>query len=146
MSATITRLVKAPTSLQWWEWMKLAGALAMMLLLATLVNGVVSSPFVVAVVLHVALDFSLQSDEVAMRKGERGKHLLLHALAAGGLPTAVAGLFVGPAAVLTGTAIGVISHYAVDWTRKFGLRQEALAGLLDQACNLLAILVLTLAD
>ena len=121
MSATITRLVRTPTSLQWWEWFRLAGALALVALLVALIHRVVLSPFVVAVVLHVTLDFTIQSDEVAARKGERGKYLLLHALAAGGLPMAISGLFVGPAAVLTGAVAGIVSHYAIDWTRKFGL-------------------------
>ena len=142
MSATISRLLRSPTSLQWWEWFRLAGTLAIVSLLVTLICGVVPSPFVVAVVLHVTLDFTVQSDEVALRKGERGKHLLLHALAAGGLPMAISGLFVGPAAVLTGTAAGIISHYAVDWTRKFGLRcwWEGVAA--DQLCHLIVMALL----
>ena len=74
-----------------------------------------------------------------------GRHLLVHALAAGGLPLAVAGLGTGnPVAVVTWTAVGAASHYAVDWTHKFGLQQVALAVVLDQACHLLTILVLVL--
>jgi hypothetical protein len=73
------------------------------------------------------------------------RHLLVHALAAGGLPLAVAGLLTqNPLAVVTWMVAGAISHYAVDWTRKFGLRQVALAITLDQICHLLTILVLVL--
>jgi hypothetical protein len=58
---------------------------------------------------------------------------------------AVAGLVIGnPVAVIICTAVSAASHYAVDWTRKFGLRQMALAVVLDQACHLLTILVLVL--
>ena len=49
-----------------------------------------------------------------------------------------------PVAVVACTAVGAVSHYAVDWKRKFGLRQMALAIVLDQACHLLTILVLVL--
>jgi hypothetical protein len=57
----------------------------------------------------------------------------------------VAGLLTGnPVAVVIWTVAGAISHYVVDWTRKFGLRQVALAAGSDQACHLLTILVLVL--
>jgi hypothetical protein len=99
----------------------------------------------VALTLHVAADFTFQSPETALRKAECRRHLLVHALAAGGLPLAVAGLLTGnPLAVVTWMVAGAISHYLVDWTRKFGLRQGALAVILDQACHLLTILVLVL--
>ncbi len=142
MSATVTRLVNAPTCLQWWEWFKLAGALALLSLLATLVNGIVPSPFVVALVLHIALDFTLQSDQVAIHKPECGKYLLLHALAAGGLPMAIGGLFVGPATALIGAVVGAVSHYAVDWTRKFGLPAWWKGIAADQLCHLIVVALL----
>jgi hypothetical protein len=100
---------------------------------------------VVALVLHIAADFTLQSAETARGKGERGRHLLVHALAAGGFPLAVAGLVTGqPATVIAWATAGAASHYAVDWTRKFGLRQLWPGVILDQAGHLLIILVLAL--
>jgi hypothetical protein len=141
---TLTRL-RSPSLLQWWEWAQVMGAAGLVALAILLMTDYVPHLAAVAVLLHVAADFTFQSSETALRKGERGRHLLVHALAAGGLPLAFAGLVTGNAvAVVTWTAVGVASHYAVDWTRKFGLRQMALAVVLDQACHLLTILVLVL--
>jgi hypothetical protein len=109
------------------------------------VAGYVPHPAAVALLLHVAADFTFQSPQTVLRKEERGRHLLVHALTAGGLPLAVAGLMTGnPVAVVTWSSVGALSHYFVDWTRKFGLRQAALAAGSDQACHLLTILILVL--
>lgn len=98
-----------------------------------------------ALTLHVAANITFQSTETGLRKRERRHFLLIHALAAGGLPLAAAGLAVGnPVAVLVWTPVGVASHYAVDWTRKFGLRQVVPAAALDQTCHTLTILALIL--
>jgi hypothetical protein len=121
------------------------GAAGLVALAILFMAGYVPHPAAVAVLLHVAADFTFQSSETVLRKGERGRHLLVHALAAGGLPLAVAGLVTGnTVAVIICTAVSAASHYAVDWTRKLGLRQMALAVVLDQACHLLTILVLVL--
>ncbi len=131
--------------LEWWEWVEILGAAGLVALLILLITGRIPHPAVVALTLHVAADFTFQSPETALRKGECRRHLPVHALAAGGLPLAVAGLLTqNPLAVVTWTVAGAISHYVVDWTRKFGLRQVALAVTLDQACHLLTILVLVL--
>jgi hypothetical protein len=131
--------------LEWWNWVKISGAAGLIALLILLIAGRIPHPAVAALTLHVAADFTFQSPETALRKGECRRHLLVHALAAGGLPLAVAGLLTGnPLAVVTWMVAGAISHYVVDWTRKFGLRQVALATILDQACHLLTILVLVL--
>ena len=141
---TFARL-RTPSRLHWWEWGKIAGIVGLMALALLFVTGAVRHPAVVALLLHMASDFSFQSTETYLRKGERGRHLLMHALAAGGLPLAVAGLVTGnPLTVIAWTALGTAGHYAVDWTHKFGLRQKALAVLLDQACHLGTILVLTM--
>lgn len=135
-----------PLSLrEWWEWVEILGAAGLVGLLVLLLAGRIPHPALVALTIHVATDFTFQSPETALRKGECRRHLLVHALAAGGLPLAVAGLLTGnPAAVLIWATVGVASHYAVDWTRKFGLRQVALAASSDQACHLLTILALVL--
>jgi hypothetical protein len=141
---TLTRL-RSPSLLQWWEWAQVMGAAGLVALAILLMAGYVPHLTAVAVLLHVATDFTFQSSETALRKGESSRHLLIHALVAGGLPLAVAGLGTGnPVAVVTWTAVGAASHYAVDWTRKLGLQQVALAVVLDQACHLLTILVLVL--
>jgi hypothetical protein len=107
--------------------------------------GYVPHPAAAAVLVHVAADFTCQSTETAANKGERGRHLLVHACVAGGLPLAIAGLVAGnPVAVLTWMAVGIVGHYAVDWTRKFGLRSVVLGAILDQASHLSVILTLTL--
>lgn len=142
---TLIRL-RSPSLLQWWEWGQVLGTAGLVALATLLMAGYVLHPAAVAVLLHVAADFAFQSTETALRKGERGRHLLVHALVAGGLPLAVAGLVTGyPVAVVTWAAAGAASHYALDWTRKFGLRQVAAGVVLAQACHLLTILVLVLA-
>jgi hypothetical protein len=137
--------LRSPSLLRWWEWGKIIGAAGLTVLAILIAAGCVPHPAVVAMLLHVAADFTFQSPETALRKRERGRHLLVHALVAGGLPLAVAGLVAGnPRAVVIWTVVGVTSHYAVDWTRRFGLGQTALPIVLDQACHLLTILILVL--
>ena len=123
-----------PSLLEWWKWVEILGAAGLVALLILLIAGRIPHPAVVALMLHVAADFTFQSPETALRKAECRRLLLVHALAAGGLPLAVVIWMVA----------GAISHYMVDWTGKFGLRQVALAITLDQACHLLTILVLVL--
>ena len=137
--------LRSPSRLRWWEWGKIVGIIGLVALAILFVTGGTPHPAVVVVLLHIALDFTLQSPETCLRKGERGRCLLVHALAAGGLPPAVMSIVAGdPAAVLTWAVAGALSHYAVDWTHKFGLRQEVLAAFIDQACHLLTVLVLVL--
>ena len=131
--------------LLWWEWGKVTGGLGLVGLAVLLATGHVPSPVVAAIALHVAIDFTLQSEETALQKVARGRHLLIHSLIAGGIPLAVAGLMTeSPLTALLWVAVGVISHYAVDWTRRFGFRQVALVAISDQAGHLLAILLLVL--
>ena len=141
---TLARLVH-PTSLYWWEWVQLAGCAAMVALVVLLGAGCELHPALIAALLHLACDFTCQTAETAARKRERGWHLFCHALAAGGAPMAIAGIAAGRAgAILVWAAAGVVGHYAVDWTRKFGISRVLPAVLLDQACHLVLILVLTI--
>jgi hypothetical protein len=129
----------------YWKWGKFAGAVGLVVLAILWAINRVPHPAVVAILLHIAGDFTLQSPETARRKHERGRHLLVHALAAGGFPLAVAGFATGnPITVLIWTPIGVISHYIVDWTRRFGMEGKPRGVFFDQACHLLTILVLVL--
>jgi hypothetical protein len=131
--------------MEWWEWFKLLGALGLLALLPLLTLGASVPPLIVAAALHLAFDFTFQSGETAARKGERGRHLFVHALCAGALPHAVAGILTGnPSLVLVWASIGFISHFGIDWTRKFGVQSVALSATLDQAAHLL-VLVLTMA-
>jgi hypothetical protein len=145
MTAQTLAEPRSPAPLEWWEWVKILGAAGLVALLILLIAGRIPHPALVALTLHIAADFTFQSPETALRKGECRRHLLVHALAAGGLPLAVAGLLTqNPLAVVIWMVAGVISHYAVDWTRKFGLRHVGLAASSDQACHLLTILALVL--
>ena len=129
----------------YWKWGKFLGGVGLFVLAILLVTGHVPHPVVVAVLLHIAGDFTLQSPETAQRKHERGRHLLVHALVAGGLPLAAAGLAAGNlVAVLVWTAIGVVSHYIVDWTRRFGMEGRPWGVVFDQVCHLLIISALVL--
>lgn len=141
---TLIRL-RSPSVLEWWEWGNIIGAAGLVALAIITIAGYVPHPVLVALTLHVATDFTFQSPETALRKRESRHLLLIHALAAGGLPLAAAGLVAGNSvAVLIWAAVGVTSHYALDWTRKFGLRQTVLAVGLDQTCHVLTILILVL--
>ncbi len=58
---------------------------------------------------------------------------------------AVAGLMTGnPVTTLIWTVVSVSTHYAVDWTRRFGLEGTSWGVVLDQVCHLLVILALVL--
>jgi hypothetical protein len=143
---TLSRL-RSRVPLRWWEWGKLAGLASLVAWIALSIAGLNLHPAVVAVLLHVTLDFSLQTAETCARKREHGRHLLVHALAAGALPLAIAALVDGrPLAVITWSSASFLSHYAVDWTRKFGLRNQALGVALDQTCHALTIVALVLLD
>ena len=129
----------------YWKCGKFLGGAGLFVLAILLVTGHVPHPVVVAVLLHIAGDFTLQSPETAQRKHERGRHLLVHALAAGGLPLAAAGLAAGNlGTVLVWATIGIVSHYIVDWTRRFGMDGRPWGVIFDQACHLLIIFALVL--
>jgi hypothetical protein len=68
--------------------------------------------------LHIFADFACQSVETSERKKERGR-----------IAWAIA---------------GAIGHYAVDWTRKFGIQPIGLGAALDQLAHLAVILGLAL--
>jgi nucleotide-binding universal stress UspA family protein len=72
---TLTRL-RSPSLLQWWEWAQVMGVAGLVALAILLMAGYVPHLAAVAVLLHVAADFSFQSSETALRKGESGRHLL----------------------------------------------------------------------
>lgn len=136
------RRLSTPT---YWQCGKTVGVVGLVVLAIFLVAGHVPHPAVMVVLLHIAADFTLQSPETALCKHKRGRHLLVHALVAGGLPLAITGLVTrNPATVLIWTVIGVVSHYAVDWTRRFGLRDTPLGVVLDQVAHLAIILTLVL--
>jgi hypothetical protein len=129
----------------YWKCGKALGVVGIIVLAILHFTGHTPHLAAIAVILHVVSDFTAQSPETAERKPERGRHLLLHALTAGGIPLAVVGLMTGnPARALVWTVIGVASHYAVDWTRRFGLRDTPLGIVLDQSAHLLIILTLVL--
>lgn len=132
--------LRLPRTLQWWQWCKLGGIAALVALVATIF---VPHPLVVAIALHWICDLTVQSGETAMRKKDRGRHLALHSLVAG-LPMAIAGMMVSPLHVLVWATVGIISHYAVDWTRKFGLGETMVGFVVDQIAHLAAIVVIIL--
>jgi len=100
------------------------------------------APLVVAVALHLLLDFSLQS-EWATTKAHNRRALLAHSAIAGFLPLAGLGLAAGnPALALIGGLVGFVSHLAVDGSGKFGL--PLWPGLaVDQAAHLAVIVAVS---
>lgn len=142
MSVIVARFVKAPTSLEWWAYPSLAGMLGLAAVLGGLLAGGELSGWIVGLALHTVLDFTLQSDWIAMNKNDRGKALLFHAIIAGGLPGAMKGLMTGGlVGCLVGVVIGIASHYAIDYTRKFNCESVALGVILDQVAHLAILLV-----
>ena len=143
--STLVRFVSTPSRLHWWEWGRILGLAGVTSLAGMVLAGHVPPAAVIAVVLHVTGDFTVQSDETAARKGERGRHLLAHALVAGGLPLAVAGLAIGHLSIVLSWAVaGAASHYLIDWTRKFGIRSTLASVVLDQAAHVATILTVVL--
>ncbi len=129
----------------YWKCGKAIGVVGLVVLAILHFTGHTPHPAVIAVILHIVSDFTAQSSETAKRKTERGRHLLIHALVAGGIPLAVVGLMTeNPYTALVWTVIGATSHYAVDWTHRFGLRDTPLGIVLDQCTHLLIILTLVL--
>lgn len=145
MSSRAANQLRYLFHLPWWMWGKLAGAAGLATLAILLMMGVVPPAVVVAVLIHVAADFTFQSAETARLKGSSKRHLLVHALVAGGLPLALAGFLTGcPIVAIAGSVIGAIGHYVVDRTRKFGMPRLALGVALDQACHLMLAVILVL--
>ncbi len=96
------------------------------------------APLVVAVVLHLLLDFTLQTQWATTKATDR-RALLVHSLVAGFLPLAGLGLAAGdPGLALAGGLAGFASHLVIDGCDKFGLpRWPGL--VVDQACHLAVI-------
>lgn len=142
MSVIVARFVKAPISLQWWEYFKLVGIVALAAVLGGLLAGAELDGRVVGLAFHTVLDFTLQSNWVAANKGNRGKALLFHAIIAGGLPGAIKGMMSGGlVGCLIGVVLGTTSHYAIDYTRKFNCKSVAMGIVLDQVAHLAVLLV-----
>jgi len=135
MATTIKVLVTSPKELAWWQWMKLASAVALVLLAIALLIGVRVPLVVQRVVLHLALDFALQSQWVAAGKVQRKRALIVHSTIAA-LP-AIASESV--ATVILSLVTYSISHYAIDWTRKFGIENMKLGAIVDQAAHLIVL-------
>jgi hypothetical protein len=143
MSIHVLAQLRHPARVPWWCWIEIAGGAGLLALAVLLLLGRVPHPVAMAALLHLAADFTFQSPQTARLKARRDRHLLVHALVAGGLPLAVVALVArDPVAVLVWTALGAAAHYAVDWTRKFGLRRLVWGVLLDQGCHLVTLLLL----
>lgn len=144
-SRSILARLRYPLTLRWWEWGKIVGFVALVWLAVFILSGHIPSPVTLALVLHFAIDFTMQSPKMALRKVERGRYLVMHALIAGGLPLIIAGLLTGnPYIALIWMVIGAVSHWAVDWTRRFGIRNPLLAAFADQIGHLAVIVLLTI--
>jgi hypothetical protein len=145
MSMHALAQLRHPARVPWWRWIEIAGGVGLLVLVVLSVLGHVPHPVVMAALLHLAADFTFQSPQTARLKAQRDRHLLVHALVAGGLPLAIVALVArDPVAMLVWPAIGAAAHYAVDWTRKFGLRRLVWAVLLDQGCHLVTLSILVL--
>lgn len=120
----------------YWQWGKLAGLLALALLLLL---GPRAPRLVVALCLHLVLDFTLQSTQVALSKSRSKRALVCHALIAGTLPLLVAN-FADPATALASGLFGFLTHLLVDAANKFGLPEHA-GAFVDQALHVASLVV-----
>lgn len=112
----------------WWQWGKFLGAILSPLTLLGI-------PVMSALAAHLLCDFTLQTGEMSARKKEEFLPLLLHSIIAGGGPGFVAG-------GLRGMYIGIVTHYMIDATNKFGT--DGMGGvILDQAAHILVILAIS---
>ena len=135
MTATLKVLVTSPRELVWWQWMKLVSAVALVLLAFALLIGVRVPLVIQRVVLHLALDFALQSNWVAAGKVQRKRALIVHSTIAA-LP-AIASESV--ATVILSLVVYSLSHYIIDYTRKFGIENMKLGAIVDQAAHLIVL-------
>ena len=137
----LAKLVSRPAELAWWEWAKLAGAVGILVLgLMMTLLARIPSPVALALLLHLFCDFTAQSGETAANKGRSRRHLWAHALAAGGLPMAIAGVSTGsPWPVLVWPVLAAIAHAGIDATRKFGLGPTALGVVMDQLAHVATV-------
>ena len=124
--------------LHWWDSFSLTGILLAISLPALPRRY---APLMVAVALHLLLDFTLQS-QWACTKATANRALLVHSLVTGFLPLVGLGLAAGnPGLALVGGLVGFASHLAIDSRDKFGLPHWS--GLaVDQAAHLVVIVVI----
>ncbi len=123
-------------NLQWWEYPKVLGWLAMAVIGVVLSVGnatTVVELWLLAAMGHVVADYTLQSNWMAMGKlNKEVLPLLVHCLISGLIPA----LLVTSNPVLL--CASVVVHIAVDWAGK-----ERVGGLLgDQAIHLATYLVI----
>lgn len=141
MSLTINKFFASPTKMFWWEYPKLAGMVGLIVVLGALLAGIDVPAWIVGLALHTILDFTLQSSWVAANKADRGLALTIHSIIAGGIPSAITGLIAGgPIGCLVGVIVGIVSHYAVDYTRKFNIKDWRVAIVVDQTLHLVVLL------
>lgn len=124
--------------MNWYDYPKLTGAI--------LTPAAPAMPSALAAIaLHIAADFTLQTNWMAMEKATGNKTaLFIHSAVAGALPVLIPNLLSGdPVKALIAGLAGAVSHYFIDSTNKFGLPlTQGLA--LDQALHILIAVALVL--
>lgn len=127
-------MTTAPLSrLEWWQWGQLLGwALLALAGLAWWLD--LSHPLLLALALHVWLDFVGQSNDTSVQKAQGDLWATAHhSFVSGGFPGLVFGL--------PGFAASVLVHFLIDACRKFGLT-GLIGGLVDQAMHLATLVAL----
>ena len=138
------------TRIPWWKWCRWLGWIAFAgvltvggsLLCGRLQPGALNRwtvRFALGLALHLAFDFTFQTSRMAAHKATNRRWLLLHALAAGGIPGFVAGLPASPFAAALGGAYATSHHFLVDCADKFGFGSHWPGPLLDQALHILTL-------
>lgn len=125
----IRSMVTHPDQLKWWQWGQILGVLLPILL----ISAGAKDALLWAIALHVFMDFTAQSDETVIGKGQNDSRVLLyHAFISGGY----AGFILGG---LPGLIISAVTHYLIDSTNKFGL--TGLTGaILDQTAHIATLI------
>ena len=126
--------------LEWWEWAKI-------IFVATSPLMIFGShlPLVGGIALHLFLDFTMQSDKVALEKGSGGASLWAHAIAVGGWSGGAIGFWANELeGFLLGVLLGFVGHLLVDITNKFGIKDWRVGILVDQSLHITNLFIVML--
>lgn len=119
--------------LLWWQKGKLLGVASLPLTLSL-------HPALVGPIVHLLLDFTLQSSSTAANKSKHGWALFVHAVVVGGWSGGAVGLLAaGLPGLLQGIFVGVALHWAIDRMDKFHITDWRWAISIDQALHLLSL-------
>ena len=123
----------------WFEWGETIGPYSFLALSFILYKGVWVHPLIVATVVHLFVDFFVQTDDTSQKKlsGDVSA-LAMHSILSGGYPALVLGFVKGDLWVV---AASVLAHVGIDASRKFGL-PNPYGPIIDQLAHILTLIII----